>query len=80
MDIFATSLPAVKRIPKQCRVAVAKAFTTVMRHCATLNTLEHEMRAWKLHFLYGKCVLRQQPEVRGGKKKKLKRNETLPDG
>jgi hypothetical protein len=38
------------------------------------------MRAWKLHFLFGKCVLRQQPEVRGGKKKKLKRNETLRAG
>ena len=73
MDIFATSIPTVKRIPQQCRVAVAKAFTTVMRHCATLNTPEQEMRAWKLHFLFGKCVLRQQPEVRGGKKKKLKR-------
>ena len=77
MDIFATSIPTVKRIPQQCPVAVAKAFTTVMRHCSTLNTLEQEMRAWKLHFLFGKCVLRQQPEVRGGKKKKLKRHETL---
>jgi len=35
------------------------------------------MRAWKLMFLFAKCVLRQQPEVRGGKKKKLKRNESL---
>jgi hypothetical protein len=51
-----------------------------MRHCSTPNTLEQEMRAWKLHFLFGKCVLRQQPEVRGGKKKKLKRNETLRAG
>ena len=57
MDIFATSIPTVKRIPQQCRVAVAKAFTTVMRHCVTLSTLEQEMRAWKLHFLLGKCVL-----------------------
>ena len=38
------------------------------------------MRAWQLHFLFAKCVLRQQPEIRGGKKKKLKRNETLRDG
>ncbi len=38
------------------------------------------MRAWKLHFLFGKRVLRQQPEIRGGKKKKLKRNETLRAG
>ena len=37
------------------------------------------MRAWKLHFIFGKCVLRQQPEIRGGKKKKLKR-KTLRAG
>ncbi len=80
IDIFATSIPTVKRIPQQCRVAVAKAFTTVMRQCSTPNTLEQELRAWKLHFLFGKCVLRQQPEIRGGKKKKLKRNETLRAG
>jgi len=80
MDIFATSIPTVKRIPQQCRVPVAKAYTTVMRHCSTPNTLEQELRAWKLQFLFGKCVLRQQPEIRGGKKKKLKRNETLRTG
>ena len=38
------------------------------------------MRAWKLQFMFGKCVLRQQPEIRGGKKKKVKRNETLRTG
>ena len=27
--------------------------------------------------MFAKCVLRQQPEVRGGKKKKLRRNKTL---
>ena len=27
--------------------------------------------------MFAKCVLRQQPEVRGGRKKKLRRNETL---
>ena len=27
--------------------------------------------------MFAKCVLRQQPEIRGGKKKKLRRNETL---
>ena len=79
-DIFVTSIPTVKRIPQQCRVAVAKAFTTVMRHCSSPSTPEQEMRAWKLHFLFGKCVLRQQPEIRGGKKKKLRRNETLRAG
>ena len=80
MDIFATSIPTVKRIPQQCRVSVAKAYTTVMRHCSVPNTLEQELRAWKLQFLFGKCVLRQQPEIRGGKKKRLKRNETLRTG
>ena len=35
------------------------------------------MRAWKMQFMFAKCVLRQQPEIRGGKKKKLRRNETL---
>jgi hypothetical protein len=38
------------------------------------------MRAWQLHFLFAKCVLRQQPEIRGGKKKRVKRNETLRTG
>ena len=77
MDILATSIPTVKRIPQQCRVAVAKAYTTVMSRCASEGTVDHSMRAWKLMFLFSKCVLRQQPEVRGGKKKKLKRNESL---
>ena len=80
MDIFATSIPTVKRMPQQCRVPVAKAFTTVMRRCSVSGTPAQEMRAWQLHFLFAKCVLRQQPEIRGGKKKKLKRNETLRDG
>ena len=35
------------------------------------------MRAWTLQFMFAKCVLRTQPGVRGGRKKKLKRNETL---
>jgi hypothetical protein len=80
MDIFATSIPTVKRIPQQCRVSIAKAFTTVMRRCSVSGTPAQEMRAWQLHFLFAKCVLRQQPEIRGGKKKKLKRNETLRTG
>jgi hypothetical protein len=80
MDIFTTSIPTVKRIPQQCRVPIAKAFTTVMRRCSVSGTPAQEMRAWQLHFLFAKCVLRQQPEIRGGKKKKLKRNETLRDG
>ena len=67
MDIFATS----PRIPQQCRV---KAFTNVMRRCSVSGTPAQEMRAWQSHFLFAKCVLRQQPEIRGGKKKKLKRN------
>ena len=74
MDIFSTSIPTVKRIPQKCRVSVAKAYTTVMRHCSTSGSAELEMRAWKMQFLFAKCVLRQQPEVRGGKKKKLRRN------
>ena len=44
------------------------------------GTKEQELRAWKLQFLFPKCVLRVQPEVRGGRKKKLKRNETLRAG
>ena len=52
----------------------------VMRHCSASGTEEKEMRAWKLQFMFGKCVLRQQPEIRGGKKKKVKRNETLRTG
>ena len=51
-----------------------------MRHCSASGTEEKEMRAWKLQFMFGKCVLRQQPEIRGGKKKKVKRNETLRTG
>ena len=78
MDILATSIPSVKRIPQQCRVA--KAFTTVMRNCSVVGTKEQEMRAWKLQFLFPKCVLRIQPEIRGGKKKKLRRNESLRAG
>ena len=48
-----------------------------MSRCASEGSVDHSMRAWKLMFLFSKCVLRQQPEVRGGKKKKLKRNESL---
>ena len=77
MDIFSTSVPTVKRIPQKCRVTVAKAYTTVMRLSSTSGTAEQEMRAWKLQFMFAKCVLRQQPQIRGGKKKKVKRNETL---
>jgi hypothetical protein len=80
MDIFASSIPTVKRVPQQCRIPVAKAFTTVMRRCSTSSTPAQEMRAWQLHFLFAKCVLRQQPEIRGGKKKRVKRNETLRTG
>ena len=80
MEIFATSIPSVKRIPQQCRVAVAKAFTTIMRNCSTVGTKEQELRAWKLQFLFPKCVLRIQPEIRGGKKKKVRRNENLKMG
>ena len=80
LDIFATSIPTVKRVPQQCRVPVAKAYTTVMRNCSTPSNKDQELRAWKLQFLFGKCVLRQQPQIRGGKKKKLKRNESLRAG
>ena len=75
-----TSIPSVKRIPQQCRVAVAKAFTTIMRNCSVVGTKEQEMRAWKLQFLFPKCVLRLQPTIRGGKQKKLRRNESLRAG
>ena len=77
MDIFATPIPTVRRIPQQCRVAVAKAYTTIMSRCCVEGSVEQAMRAWKTMFLFCKCVLRQQPDVRGGKKKKLKRNENL---
>jgi hypothetical protein len=80
MDILATSIPSVKRIPQQCRVAVAKSFTAIMRGCSVSGTKDQEMRAWKLQFLFPKCVLRIQPEIRGGKKKKLRRNESLRAG
>ena len=80
LETFATSIPSVKRIPQQCRVLVAKAFTTLMRNCCVSSTKEQEVRAWKLLFLFPKCVLRLQPEIRGGKRKKLKRNETLRTG
>jgi hypothetical protein len=78
MDIFATSIPTVKRVPQQCRVPIAKAFTTVMRRCSVSGTPAQEMRAWQLHF--SSLSVRQQPEIREGKKKNLKRNETLRDG
>ena len=48
-----------------------------MRHCSTPRSTEYEVRAWKLQFMFAKCVLRQQPEIRGDKKKKLRSNETL---
>ena len=51
-----------------------------MRNCCISSTKEQEVRAWKLLFLFPKCVLRLQPEIRGGKRKKLKRNETLRTG
>jgi hypothetical protein len=80
MEAFSTSIPSVKRVPQQCRVLVAKAFTTLARNCSTSSTKEQELRAWKLFFLFPKCVLRLQPEVRGGRNKRLKRNETLRAG
>ena len=60
MEIFATSIPSVKRVPQQ----VAKAFSAILRNCAVSGTKEQELRAWKLQFLFPKCVLRVQPEVR----------------
>ena len=59
-------------------MAVAKAYTTG-EALFDSKLLDQEIKAW-LQFLFGKCVLRQQPEIRGGKKKKLKRNETLRAG
>ena len=37
------------------------------------------MRSWKLQFMFPKCVLRLQPDIRGGKKK-LRRNESMRAG
>ena len=51
-----------------------------MRNCSVVGTKEQEMRAWKLQFMFPKCVLRLQPDIRGGKKKKLKRNESMRTG
>ena len=69
MEFFSTSIPSVKRVPQQCRVLVAKAFSTILRNCAVSGTKEQELRAWKLQFLFPKCVLRVQPEVRGQEEK-----------
>ena len=80
LETFVTSIPSIKRVPQQCRVVVAKAFTTLLRNCCISSTKEQEVRAWQLLFLFPKCVLRLQPEIRGGRKKKLKRNETLRTG
>ena len=80
MEILATSIPYVKRIPQQCRIAVTKAFTAIMRNCSVVGTKEQEMRAWKLQFLFPKCILRLQPTTRRGKQKKLRRNESLQAG
>ena len=77
MDILSTPIPTVKRVPQQCRVAVAKSFTALMRQCATPSTPEQELRAWSEFLMFPKCVLRTQPSIRGGRKKKLKRNEQL---
>ena len=49
-------------------------------HEELLCTKEQELRAWKLQFLFAKCVLRLQPTIRGGKQKKLRRNESLRTG
>jgi hypothetical protein len=80
MEILATSIPTVKRVPQQCRVGITKTFTKLMRQCSVEATQEQQVRAWKLQFLFFKCVLRMQPAIRGGKKKKLRRNETLRAG
>ena len=80
MEILATSIPTVKRVPQQCRVPITKAFTKLMRQCSTEGTQEQQVRAWRMQFLFFKCVLRMQPEIRGGKKKKLRRNENLRAG
>ena len=53
---------------------------TIMRNCSVVGTKEQEMRAWKLQFLFLNCVLRIQPEIRGGRKKKLRLNESLRAG
>lgn len=77
MEILGNQIPTVKRIPQQCRTAVTQAYTTVMRACTAPGTPDANIRAWKLLFMFSKTVLRMQPSVRGGKKKKLKRNESL---
>jgi len=80
MEILATSIPTVKRVPQQCRVPITKAFTKLMRQCSVEGTQEQQVRAWRMQFLFFKCVLRMQPEIRGGRKKKLRRNENLRAG
>jgi hypothetical protein len=80
MEILATSIPTVKRVPQQCRVPITKAFTKLMRQCSVEGTQEQQVRAWRMQFLFFKCVLRMQPEIRGGRQKKLRRNENLRAG
>ena len=75
--IFRKQIPTVKRIPQQCRNAISKAFTAIMSECYTAGTKEAKVRAWKKQFMFWKCVCRMQPQVRGGRKKKLKRMESL---
>ena len=56
---------------------MTKAFIATLRQCYAPGTEEAQIRAWKLKFMFAKCVCRMQPQIRGGRKKKLKRNESL---
>ena len=75
--IFRTQIPTVKRIPQQCRNAISRVFTGVMNQCYNAVSTEAKVRAWQKQFMFWKCVCRMQPQIRGGKKKKLKRLESL---
>ena len=76
-EIMRAQIPTIKRWPQQCKNAVTKALTATLRQCYSAATEEAQIRAWKLKFMFAKCVCRMQPQIRGGRKKKLKRNESL---
>jgi hypothetical protein len=76
-EIMRTQIPTIKRFPQQCKNAVTKSFTSTMRACYSTSGETPQLRAFKLMFMFYKCVCRMQPQIRGGKKKRLKRSESL---
>ena len=75
--IFRTQIPTVKRLPQQCRNVISKAFAKCLTQCCSAVSEEAKVRAWKRQFMFWKCICRMQPQVRGGRKKKMKRMESL---